>query len=206
MADDKKSVRLEVDEETHTEWMEFVEETADYSTLSGLIRIAVDREMQLAESDGSQRVGEVDIDFSPVEEAIYDLEERVAGVETEMRSLDIAADAKGDEQITEMMHYVRRYIPLVESKDDLADLKTAVVELPKDERAQLSGTVGDVTEALRMEAEKTAEMDEPDDDDFDGTVDAWDVERALERLAREVARVKVIVDEGERRYFEVDNE
>lgn len=199
MADrEKKSVRLEVSKETHDEWTSFVKESSEYSTLSGLIRSAVTREMLEADRDS----GPVNVNLEPVQIAIQDLEKRVGGVEEEMRSLDLATNAVNDERVRDMMHHVRELIPLVESEDDLHDVR-AVVELPPDERAKLSGTIKDVADALREEASRAAESDE-DTDSYEGRVDVWDVERALERLSREVERVKVTVEDGERRYYEVE--
>ena len=197
---DKKSVRLEVDPEVHEEWTEFVRES-EYSTLSGMIRSAVVREMNTAKKDRPDGDIQAEVDLSPVTDAIYDLEERIAGVEDEMRSLDIASNATSD-HIKEMMHYARKYIPLVESEKQLADID-AGVELSPVERAQLSGTVRDVADAIRAEAEKTAEKDNPNEEEYIGRVDVWDVERALERLSREVGRVEVVVTDGDRRYYEV---
>jgi uncharacterized membrane protein len=193
----RKSVRLEVSPETHEAWTKFVQDSTEYSTLSGLIRSAVKREMEKSDRDD----GPVNVNFEPVQIALHELTERVGGLEDEMRSLDLATDAATDERIKDMMHHVRELIPLVDADDGLPDY--AGVELPPDERAKLSGTIKDVAEALREEARRAEEAEDDARDAFTGQVDVWDVERALERLSREVKRVKVTVEDGERRYYEV---
>ena len=213
MADDeKKSVRLEVDKDTHQKWMDYVDESDDCNTLSSLIRSAVTRE--IAHGSDQHRGGSVEVDLDPVENALYDLEERLAGVEDEMRSLDLAADATGDATVKKLMHHVRPLLPLVEDEEQLKGLSTEAV-LPPDERAQLSGEINDIAEALRVQAVTVREKDEasetlaedadlPEDDaEWIVDVDVWDVERALERLQREVGPVNVMVESGTRRYYEV---
>lgn len=144
------------------------------------------------------------MDLSPITDALYELEGRMAGLEDEMRSVNLAVDAAKDEQIKGMMHHVRKYLPLVESEEELQDLQ-AKLSLPPDELARVTGTIRDIADALRGDVQETANAAIADENDFIGQIDVWDVERTLERLAREVERIHVTVQEGERRYYEVRN-
>lgn len=69
----------------------------------------------------------------------------------------------------------------------------------------MTGTIRDIADALRGDVQETANAAIADEDDFIDQIDVWDVERTLERLAHEVERIHVTVQEGERRYYEVRN-
>lgn len=71
---EKKSVRLEITPERHQKWTEFVSESDNYSTLSGLLRSAVAREIQIAQSDRPHGTTEADVDLSPITEALCEIE------------------------------------------------------------------------------------------------------------------------------------
>ena len=113
----KKSVRLEVPESMHSDWKDFVDESGEYSSLSGLIRSSVTRRIKEVRSDRDRRAEtvDVDVDLSNVEDSIFQIENRLSTIESEIQQLDLAST----DISTELMHKIRYEIPVVGSADEL---------------------------------------------------------------------------------------
>lgn len=209
-----KEVSLEIPEEERDEWDEFWTKHGKFTSRSQFLRSAVSTEMAVEGGEFElKKPGDfdpedleslledvqADVDIEPLENAIYDLEDRIGDMEEQIKEQEVKRMLPNEQELKNLMHRCRDMIPLVEDEDELLELD-AHASMPAKEKAQIIGTIGDVTAALRASEEPNKEDRDPDQD-FE--IDQLDVEKALTRLEAAYGHIHVTTHEGERRFYEV---
>lgn len=181
-------INIEVNEATKREWMRFVDEHDDYSSLTHLINLAVRHEMDEKNGKrprgGSQSSKTAPMNSEGMERQMESMQETIADLADSVDRLELSnSNQISKDHIKQLMHDAIGYLPAVPRDGSLKVLTQISSQSPK-ERARESGTVEDIASAMG--------------------VDTFDVEVALSRAERDVPHVKVTRENGVRRYYQVE--
>ena len=105
---EKTQVNIRIDEAKKQDWCEYAEESAEYTSLSHLMRLAVEREIAGNHSPDSGQ--DADVDLSPVLSRIEELDDTVSTMAAQMDALETGQFADS-EQIDEMTDRLYDIIP-----------------------------------------------------------------------------------------------
>ncbi|WP_254273739.1 hypothetical protein [Haloarcula marina] len=105
---DKTQVNIRIDETKKEDWCEYAEESAEYTSLSHLMRLAVEREMAGTHSPESAQDAEVDL--APLLSRIEELDDTVSTMAAQMDALETGQFADSEE-IDEMADRLYDIIP-----------------------------------------------------------------------------------------------
>jgi len=105
---EKKQLNIRIGEEKKEEWCEYAEESAEYTSLSHLMRLAVEREIAGIHSPEPGQEG--DVDLSPVVSRIEELDDTVSTMAAQMDALETGQFADSAE-IDEMADRLYDVIP-----------------------------------------------------------------------------------------------
>lgn len=175
-------LNIRLDADAKERWQEYVEESPEYSSVSGLIRAAVAREVRGAggangPSDASGRL----------HDRVADVEDTLADVETAVNALDgkvgrIADAIEADRALADLAPEVFAALPPCENRKAARE---AFISPPTDPDAggpvEGYGTVGWLAEQVGVSTDRTRD--------------------ALDKLKRDTARVRSIQIDGRPHYW-----
>lgn len=144
-------VNLVVDDEDKQKWEDAVQNNAKYESLSHLIRLSVQYELE--DTDDSP---EVEIDLDPIQQSTNQIQNRLAGLEQQMRELRevVTSELHDDELITQIYEVLPRFEQFGKFQDVVleADSQEQFDYLKnyenREERAKTYGWVKDIHEAI----------------------------------------------------------
>ena len=182
-------VRLRIEPEQKKKWLDFIEDSDNYTTLTDLIKTSVsntiDSKWVLVDGDRDESVP------NDLTDSIDEIDSRLDVIETQLDDAVLGDADPSEQRLTEqeLMDLARvchDNLPLVQDAGHLRDLSTHYdIKLSSDIQAKVSGTAQDIS----------AHISEPVDH----------VRNALIYLERqETANVESVVHEGTRRWFEKD--
>jgi len=191
MSDEYIGINIDADEKA--DWKQHVEDNkGEFESLTQLIIKSVQREMrgEHAEMVPPEEPKEVraDVDFTPIQERLDQMNDHISALTGEMRELELATDNSGENSdMMELMVAIHNALPQVEDAGEFVSTQEELA-LPPKERSAITGHVDDIAEALRAD---------------DWEVSDAEVARAAARLAKEPNNVHSILAEGDRLYYEV---
>lgn len=182
-------VRLRIEKELKREWLEFLDESNQYTTLTDLITTSVNNtinEKWVLVSDEEDASVPNDLNDS-----IESISSRLEVIETQLDDATLGESDPADQELSEqelldLARVCHDNLPVVQNGDHLRDLTTLYpVKLSVDMKAKVTGTAQDIS----------AHINKP----------VGQVRNALIYLERqETGNVESIVHEGTRRWFEKD--
>jgi len=125
MADDRTQVNVRVDDAQHQRWKDYVEESDEYRHLTGLIRQAVEKEIQGNRDDGTGSSAAVDdAAVEQVIEAVERLDTRFDSVEATVESAaeEMRAEAAvTDDVVTDVFEHIPEYVATAKTPEQIAE-------------------------------------------------------------------------------------
>jgi hypothetical protein len=189
-------VNIEVSEYTREIWHAFAADREDYSSLTHLIKIAVEHEIK--EKRGQRPRGRgsstttPDVQTDVINNRMEAMQDTIAELSDTVRDLELSSQADGlkQEHIKEMMHDAIGFLPVLDTEQTLEDLlgrnnvrqQNLSGRVTNKERAQQTGHPEDIAAAL----------DAP----------MWEVEIALSRAVRDVPHIEAERINGTRHYYQ----
>ena len=156
---ERTTVAVKVSQETKDEWEEYAEENPEVENLSQLIRFSVRREMQgshdtenATESPQMEKVGE---NMSQLLEGFGDVEDRLAGLESQVSAVEREVQAEGPGY--DLQQAVFQHLPSAKEAPDNAEY-CEWAATPEDLAEKVAGNVKDVKAALDTLTETTAQV------------------------------------------------
>ena len=182
-------VRLRIEPEQKKKWLEFLDDSDEYTTLTDLIKTSVNNTINgkwvLVGDDRDESVP------NELAESIEAIDSRLDVIETQLDSAVLGEADPSDQQLSEqeLMDLARLChdnLPIVQDGNHLRDLTPYFdLQLPLDLQAKITGTAQAIS----------AHINEPTDH----------VRNALIYLEhQETANVESIIHDGTRRWFEKD--
>jgi hypothetical protein len=186
-------VHLKISPAKKRRWVEYADEHYR-GNLSSLIEDAVDNTlsgMWVLKSESAEQEAEqkVNVDLSGLDEGLDHITTQLSAIQDQLDTVASGSSVEPGrrlerEELVKLASKVHDSLPLVSGTHDLVDLKNAVVTLPTDERAKLSGTIDDLAAHLDRDP-----------------IEVWQACLFLEN--DEHNNVYSIVDEGDRRWYEL---
>lgn len=181
-------INIEVAEATKKDWMQFVDEHDDYSSLTHFINVAVGHEMKEKDGErprgGGAGGGSVTANTEGMERQMEAMQESITDLADTVDRLELSNNNDlSKDHIKQLMHEAIGFLPAIPRDSSLVSYREVSGQSPED-RARQSGSVEDIASAMG--------------------VDTFDVEVALSRAERDVPHVKVTREDGVRRYYQVE--
>ena len=176
-------VEVELDEDTHQDWRDHINEDNRYKTMTQLIRFAVGEQIDRDNQD-TQIDSDIDIDTDEIVDKIIDpieeLSDDIKSMENDIIQTQRVIESQNDEKYIEMAMEIHDFVPTLNiSKPENIDLE-------------------DVTEDVRVRNLITTYKR-----NIDELVKDEDIEIALARLENDVRQVKSEIINNNRIYYKI---
>ena len=198
MSSDRTQINITVNPERKERWEEYVNENNEASSLSHLIRLSVEREINRDESDG--QAGEVDL--SGIDERFDGLESRLDDLSVEIRQL---VEQEEMENVEELAGDVYEELPRVDDEEvwkerlQSGNIRQLIVDddATEDDLMKMYEGGEDKYEAVWENYVTMADLADKLD------VSEYRARRAVDRVEESFARVKTQDYEGDTYVYEV---
>lgn len=180
----KKQLNIKIDEERKDEWREHADESPEVTSMSHLIRLAVERE--IADEHSVESTGDHDIELDPLVQRLEEMDETISTVSAQVSALETGQIADSEE-IDEVADRLYDIIPRREI-DERESAVSAARDFVEDADYFFSKKDAGFDELAEEEPEMGYGIVEAYRRMFD--IDEYEMEQAIDRLDDYSSRVE----------------